>query len=78
MIDHKWVVPYNPHLTAKYNTHINVEIYSTVTSVKYLYKYVYKGPDRIVARLESSTSTDIIDEIKRFVDARYVSAAKAC
>jgi len=34
------VVPYNPFLIKKYNCHINVEICSSVKSVKYLYKYV--------------------------------------
>ena len=32
-----WVVPYNPYLLLKYNAHINVEICSTVSAVKYLY-----------------------------------------
>jgi Helitron helicase-like domain at N-terminus len=41
--DNRWVVPYNPYLLLKYNCHINVEICSSVTAVKYLYKYVYKG-----------------------------------
>src|SRR5690242_3105274 len=43
-LDNRWVVPYNPYLALKYNAHINVEICSTVMAVKYLYKYVYKGP----------------------------------
>ena len=33
--DNRWVVPYNPYLTTKYNCHINVEICS---SVNYNYK----------------------------------------
>ena len=39
-LDNRWVVPYNPFLLLKYNAHINVEICSTVSAVKYLYKYV--------------------------------------
>ena len=39
------MVPYNPFLLLKYNAHINVELCSTVKSVKYLYKYIYKGYD---------------------------------
>ena len=46
-LDNRWVVPYNPYLLLKYNAHINVEICSTVSAVKYLYKYVYKGHDRV-------------------------------
>ena len=44
-LDNRHIVPYNPYLSKKYNAHINVEICSTINSCKYLYKYVYKGPD---------------------------------
>ena len=44
-LDNRYAVPYNPYFSMKYNAHINVEICSTVNSCKYLYKYVYKGPD---------------------------------
>ncbi|CAB4416166.1 unnamed protein product [Rhizophagus irregularis] len=45
-LDNRWVVTYNPYLTTKYNCHINVEICSSIATVKYLFKYVYKGHDR--------------------------------
>ncbi|RCN31185.1 hypothetical protein ANCCAN_23039 [Ancylostoma caninum] len=35
------VVPYNPYLSRKYVCHINVEVCSSITSVKYLYKQFY-------------------------------------
>ncbi|KAF5480113.1 hypothetical protein F2P56_000882, partial [Juglans regia] len=44
-LDNRWVVPYNPYLLATFDCHINVEICSTITAVKYLYKYIYKGHD---------------------------------
>jgi len=44
-ISNEFVVPYNPYLLAKYDAHINVEVCSTVKSVQYLYKYVYKEHD---------------------------------
>jgi hypothetical protein len=47
-IDNRWVVPYNPYISTKYNAHINVEICSSIKAIKYLYKYVYKGHARIV------------------------------
>ncbi len=48
LVTNRLIVPYNPGLLLKYNCHINVEVCSTVKSVKYLYKYVYKGGDRAV------------------------------
>jgi len=44
-VGNEFVVPYNPYLLAKYDAHINVEVCSTIKSVKYIYKYVYKGHD---------------------------------
>ncbi len=52
VVDNQWIVPYNFHLATKYHAHINVEICSFISAVKYLYKYVYKGPDRATAVVE--------------------------
>ena len=35
-LDNRWVVPYNRYLFLKYSGHINVEICSSLMSVKYL------------------------------------------
>ena len=60
-LDNRWVAPHNKWLAKKYNAHINVEICSTVKAVNYLYKYVYKGPDRaVVARPRGSYRRDCI------------------
>lgn len=40
------VVLYNACLLKKYGAYINIEIYGSIKSVFYLYKYVYKGPNR--------------------------------
>lgn len=42
----EFVVPYNSFLLIKYDAHINVEICSYFTAIKYLYKYVYKVRQR--------------------------------
>ena len=44
-VSNQWVVPYNPHLSLRYDAHINVEYCSSIKAVKYLYKYVFKGHD---------------------------------
>jgi hypothetical protein len=49
VFNNRWVIPYNPYLTMRYQCHINVEVYNSITAVKYLYKYVYKGHDRALA-----------------------------
>jgi len=72
-----YVVPYNPYLLQKYNCHINVEIATSITAVKYLFKYVYKGHDRASISVVNRLSSDKIDEISEYLDSRYVSAAES-
>ncbi|KAG3130439.1 hypothetical protein PI126_g20500 [Phytophthora idaei] len=90
--DNSWVVPYNPYLCQKYNCHVNVEICSTVQSVKYLYKYVYKGQDRATVALRGrrergghtagntnvNNEEEAVDEIQQYLDARYLPPPEAC
>ena len=82
-LDNRWVVPYNPYLLLKYNAHINVEICSTVSAVKYLYKYVYKGHDRAIIGFQTGEHSETdhtkhVDEVSNYLEARYVSASEAC
>ncbi len=48
VFDNPWVILYNPYLTIRYKCHINVEVCNSIAAVKYLYKYVYKGHDRVL------------------------------
>ncbi|KAG5552563.1 hypothetical protein RHGRI_010594 [Rhododendron griersonianum] len=48
-----------------------------VKAVKYLYKYIYKGHDKIVVDINHNEGDVIIDKIKQFQDARWVSAQEA-
>jgi len=78
-VDNRWIVPHNLYLTAKYNAHINVEICNEINSIKYVYKYVYKGHDR--AQVYMTNTAGVApgqDEVKNFLDARYISASEAC
>ena len=53
---------------------------STVSVVKYFYKFVYKGPDQASVRMaEVYVKLDqptVIDEIQNYVDARYLNASE--
>ncbi|XP_021751345.1 uncharacterized protein LOC110717011 [Chenopodium quinoa] len=71
-LDNQWVVPYNPYLLLMFDCHINVEVCSTIKAVKYLYKYVYKGHDRISFKI-SATNDNKVDEIEQFQSGRWVS-----
>ncbi|XP_053667903.1 ATP-dependent DNA helicase PIF1-like [Anopheles marshallii] len=61
-LDNRHVVPYNPWFSHKYDCHINVEVCTSITGVKYLYKYVYKGNDRAAVSFVSR-----VDEIADYV-----------
>ena len=74
-IDNRWVVPYNPYLTKRFNAHINVEICNTVQVLKYLFKYVYKGHDKISASLSANDFNP--NEITRYLEGRYVCPNEA-
>ncbi|EGT58459.1 hypothetical protein CAEBREN_15442 [Caenorhabditis brenneri] len=74
------VVPYCAWLIEKYQCHINLEYCGTFSSVKYLYKYVYKGTTRacILIKVDQhGNETVVSDEIQQFLDTRYVCAPEA-
>ena len=71
------VVPFNPYLCLRYNAHINVEVVASVESVKYLYKYIEKGPDRCMFRVGGPEQDIRHDEITRFEVSRYISSSEA-
>jgi hypothetical protein len=81
VLDNRHVVPYNPKLLLKYQAHINMEWCNQRTSIKYLFKYIHKGYDRIAATVVSSNGLRQLsetDEIKQYLDCRYISPSEAC
>uniref|UniRef100_K3ZF28 Helitron helicase-like domain-containing protein n=1 Tax=Setaria italica TaxID=4555 RepID=K3ZF28_SETIT len=77
-LDNRWVVPYTLVLLMRYNCHINVEICSNIKSVKYLYKYIYKGHDRTSFSVDAKGNEHrVINEIKQYHDARMITAIEA-
>ncbi|XP_070009380.1 uncharacterized protein [Nicotiana sylvestris] len=75
--DNSWVVPYNPFLLGKFNCHINVEICSDIKAVKYIYKYICKGHDKIAFHIHDNDANVEVDEIKEYQSARWVSPPEA-
>ena len=55
--DNRFVVPYNPYLLFKVRYHIKIEVCNTIRSIKYLFKYFYKGPDTAIICLSNSENT---------------------
>jgi hypothetical protein len=70
-INDTWVVPYNAYLLLQYKAHINVEICRGVDVIKYITKYIYKGPDR------TTLNVQLNDEINDYLEARYIGSAEA-
>ena len=80
MVDHSYyrdVVPYNPYLLTKYKCHLNCEVTVSLKSVTYIHKYIRKGSDKATVQI-SGAEQQQRNEIKEFLDARYVSASEAC
>ncbi|XP_012846845.1 PREDICTED: uncharacterized protein LOC105966812 [Erythranthe guttata] len=80
-LDNGFIVPYNRILLSKYRSHINIELCNQNKSIKYMFKYVNKGHDRVMATFYETRNTDggaeIRDEIKMYYDCRYLSAGEA-
>lgn len=74
-IDNRWVVPYNPTLLRLFPGHMNIEICHSVRSIKYLFKYVYKGSDIMGMVVENQQDRD---EISEFQIGRFLSCNEAC
>ncbi|XP_022015050.1 uncharacterized protein LOC110914568 [Helianthus annuus] len=80
-LDNGYVVPYNRSLLLHFHAHMNVEYFGWSMLIKYLFKYISKGTDRIkytvkktpdiTANSTDNTTTEI-DEIKDFVDGRFI------
>ncbi|KAK9063108.1 hypothetical protein SSX86_016978 [Deinandra increscens subsp. villosa] len=85
-VDSGYVVPYNKRLLLRFHAHINVEHCGWSMMIKYLFKYISKGPDRVrysvtskpdAANASSSSSVEVIDEIQNFIDGRFICPHEA-
>ena len=82
-VDNRNVVPFNAFLLKKYRAHINVEVCSSIKSVKYIFKYVYKGHDCASIEVTNNAlpndgqNQHNHDEIRNYLGCRYVSPPEA-
>jgi hypothetical protein len=80
-LDNRHVVPYNRCLSKKFHCHINVEICASIKSVKYLYKYVYKGHDCAQVQVTEvpvdGAAPPGRDEINEYLAGRYIGSTEA-
>lgn len=80
-LDNRYVVGYIKLLLKRYQGYINVEWCNRAGSIKYLFKYINKGPDRVTAAVCTGNDIEfddvVVDEIKHYYDCRYISACEA-
>ena len=66
VVDNRWTVPYNKTILELWGGHANVILVTSVVSVKYVFKYQHKGPDRVLMKLADCNNS----EIEQFVNGR--------
>lgn len=79
-LDNRYVVPYNQELLLMFRAHINVEKCNQSTAIKYLFKYISKGNDRVVASILSSKKGSLqhqFDEVQQYYNCRYIFACES-
>ncbi len=74
-VDNRDIVPYCPALLLLLECHCNVEISSTVQVIKYLFKYINKGPD--MAKVAITDDDEPVDECSNFESNRIVGVSEA-
>ncbi|GJZ53600.1 DNA helicase PIF1, ATP-dependent [Tanacetum coccineum] len=84
--DNKYVVPHNRYLLLKYQAHINVEWCNRSKAIKYLFKYLNKGPDKATIVIKENVpngqgvaleKVTMVDEIKNYLNCRYLASCEA-
>ncbi|GKD96211.1 uncharacterized protein Tco_1380108, partial [Tanacetum coccineum] len=84
--NNKHVVPHNRYLLLKYKAHINVEWCNRSKAIKYLFKYLNKGPNRATIVIEENVKNGTtlgtenvleVDEIKNYLNCQFLAPCEA-
>ena len=70
----QYMVLHCPQLLLLFDCHINIEISAELKTVKYLSKYIYKGPDRATIEISGGMQ----DKIKAHLDGWFIGPTEAC
>nr|GEV79602.1 hypothetical protein [Tanacetum cinerariifolium] len=82
----KHIVPHNRYMLLKYQAHINIEWCNRSKAIKYLFKYLNKGPDRATIIIQENVQQGhgmanqkvmVFDEIKNYLHCRYLVPCEA-
>ncbi|KAI9110503.1 hypothetical protein K1719_018369 [Acacia pycnantha] len=80
-LDNRSVVPYNATLLKLFGGHLNIEKTNQSRAIKYLFKYISKGNDRVIAGIYNKNdqpgSQQSFDEISHYLNSRFVSSCEA-
>ena len=68
------MVPHCPQLFLLFDYYINIKISVRLGTIKYLSKYIYKGPDRATMKIIGGMQ----NEIKTHLDGQFISPIEAC
>nr|GEV05639.1 DNA helicase [Tanacetum cinerariifolium] len=86
-LDNGYIMPYNRQLCLAFHAHINVEYCGWSMLIKYLFKYISKGTDKIAAKIvrqvgdppaDSNNGSIQIDEIQNYTNGSFVFPHEAC
>jgi hypothetical protein len=77
VVTNQEIVAHNQQLSLKYDCHINVQVCAGVRAVKYIYKYLHKGVDRICYRIEGTSRPASRDEVAKYTDGRVIGSSYA-
>nr|GEV01626.1 uncharacterized protein [Tanacetum cinerariifolium] len=84
--DNKHVVAHNRYMLLKYKAHIKVEWCNKSKAIKYIFKYLNKGPDRATIVIEENVRNGTtvgtenileVDEIKNYQNYQFLAPCEA-